>query len=250
VKILVPVKRVVDYNVVVRPTDDSKSVDIENVKMGINPFDEIALEEAIKFKESGKATEVLVVSCGLEKCQDILRTSLAMGADRAILIKCKEDLFPITVAKILKKIFALEKPDLVLMGKQAIDDDCNQTGQMLAALLDLPQATFASKIEFPTEGKVIVSKEIDGGIEVVKLPYPAVITVDLRLNEPRYITLPNIMRAKKKNIETIDLEQLDTRSTSNFKILEVKEPKARDKGQIVNSVDELIQYIKNKSEAI
>jgi electron transfer flavoprotein beta subunit len=248
VKILVPIKRVVDYNVVVRPSSDKKNVDTENVKMGINPFDEIALEEAIRLKESGKANEIVAVSCGSQKCQDILKTSLAMGADRALLILCDELLTPISVAKILQKIFEKEKPNLIIMGKQAIDDDCNQTGQMLASLIKLPQATFASKLEFTSVDEIEVTREVDGGIEIIRLILPAVVTADLRLNEPRYITLPNIMKAKKKIIEQISIQDLNITISNKLQILEIKEPELRKRGLNVDSVDELIGYLRNKSE--
>ena len=237
-KILVPIKRVVDYNVVVRPTADKKNVDTENVKMSVNPFDEIALEEAIRIKESGKADEIVVVTCGEAKCQDILKTALAMGADRALHVISEDSLIPISVAKILKKIFEKEKPNLIIMGKQAIDDDCNQTGQMLAALTKIPQATFASKIEFTSiDNEVEVSREVDGGIEKIKLTLPALITADLRLNEPRYITLPNIMKAKKKKIEQISIDELNVTILNKLEILEIREPEARKKGLQVKNID-------------
>ena len=250
-KILVPIKRVVDYNVVVRPTADKKNVDTENVKMGINPFDEIALEEAIRIKESGKANEIVVVTCGDDKCQDILKTALAMGADRALHVISKDFLIPISVAKILHKIFEKEKPNLILMGKQAIDDDCNQTGQMLAALTKIPQATFASEIEFSSSDKELeVTREVDGGVEKIKLELPALITADLRLNEPRYITLPNIMKAKKKIIEQINMDDLNVTITNNLEIIEIKDPETRKKGLQIKNVDELLSHLKDKSEAL
>tara|TARA_B100001094_G_scaffold330174_1_gene394755 strand:- start:561 stop:1316 length:756 start_codon:yes stop_codon:yes gene_type:complete len=251
VKILVPIKRVVDYNVVVRPTADKKNVDTENVKMGINPFDEIALEEAIRIKESGKADEIVVVTCGEEKCQDILKTALAMGADRALHVISRDFLIPISVAKVLQKIFEKEKPNLIIMGKQAIDDDCNQTGQMLAALTKIPQATFASKVEFTSiDNEIEVSREVDGGIEKIKLILPALVTADLRLNEPRYITLPNIMKAKKKKIEQISINDLNVTVLNKLEIIEIKEPEARKKGLQIKNVDELLIHLKDKSEAI
>tara|TARA_X000001036_G_scaffold431823_1_gene466752 strand:- start:37 stop:792 length:756 start_codon:yes stop_codon:yes gene_type:complete len=251
VKILVPIKRVVDYNVVVRPTSDKKNVDTENVKMSINPFDEIALEEAIRIREIEKADEIVVVTCGEAKCQDILKTALAMGADRALLVNTKNNLIPISVAKILQKIFEKEGANLIIMGKQAIDDDCNQTGQMLAALLKIPQATFASKVEFTsTDKEVEVTREVDGGIEKIKLELPALITADLRLNEPRYITLPNIMKAKKKNIEQISVDALNISISSKLEILEINEPQAREKGIQIANVDELLSHLKDKSEAL
>src|SRR5512141_1005088 len=201
-KVLVPVKRVVDYNVKVRVKSDQTGVDIANVKMSMNPFDEIAVEEAVRLKEAGIATEVIVVSCGVAACQETLRTALAIGADRAILVETDVELQPLAVAKLLKAIVAKESPGLVILGKQAIDDDANQTGQMLAALLDWPQAAFASKVEI-VEGAARVTREIDGGLETVEVKLPAVVTTDLRLNTPRYATLPNIMKAKKKPIETV-----------------------------------------------
>ncbi|MCL4699726.1 MAG: electron transfer flavoprotein subunit beta/FixA family protein, partial [Burkholderiaceae bacterium] len=196
-KVLVPVKRVVDYNVKVRVKSDGSGVDIANVKMSMNPFDEIAVEEAVRLKEKGAATEVIAVSCGVTQCQETLRTAMAIGADRAILVESADELQPLAVAKLLKSLVDREQPGLVILGKQAIDDDCNQTGQMLAALANLPQATFASKVEV-ADGSVNVTREVDGGLETLKLKLPAVVTTDLRLNEPRYVTLPNIMKAKKK----------------------------------------------------
>ena len=199
-KVLVPVKRVVDYNVKVRVKSDGSGVDIANVKMSMNPFDEIAVEEAVRLKEKGVATEVIAVSCGVTQCQETLRTAMAIGADRAILVESSEELQPLAVAKLLKALVDKEQPGLVILGKQAIDDDCNQTGQMLAALLDRPQGTFASKVEV-ADGHASVTREVDGGLETVKLKLPAIVTTDLRLNEPRYVTLPNIMKAKKKPLE-------------------------------------------------
>ena len=201
-KVLVPVKRVVDYNVKVRVKSDQTGVDIANVKMSMNPFDEIAVEEAVRLKEKGAATEVIVVSCGVPQCQETLRTAMAIGADRGILVETDVELQPLAVAKLLKAIVDKEKPDLVIVGKQAIDDDANQTGQMLAALADLPQGTFASKVEL-IDGRAQVTREVDGGLETISISLPAVITADLRLNEPRYVTLPNIMKAKKKPLETV-----------------------------------------------
>ena len=199
-KVLVPVKRVVDYNVKVRVKSDGTGVDIANVKMSMNPFDEIAVEEAMRLKEKGVVTEIIAVSCGVIQCQETLRTAMAIGADRAILVECVDELQPLAVAKLLKALVDKEQPGLVILGKQAIDDDCNLTGQMLAALAGLPQGTFASKVEV-ADGKVSVTREVDGGLETIKLSLPAVITTDLRLNEPRYVTLPNIMKAKKKTLE-------------------------------------------------
>jgi len=206
-KILVPVKRVVDYNVKVRVKSDQSGVDIANVKMSMNPFDEIAVEEAVRLKEKGVATEVIAVSCGVTQCQETLRTAMAIGADRGILVETAEELQPLAVAKLLKALVDKEQPGLVILGKQAIDDDCNQTGQMLAALADLPQATFASKVEV-ADGKANVTREIDGGLETLSVSLPAVVTTDLRLNEPRYVTLPNIMKAKKKQLDTFKPEDL------------------------------------------
>ncbi len=206
-KIIVPVKRVVDYNVKVRVKSDGSGVDIANVKMSMNPFDEIAVEEAVRLKEKGVVTEVIAVSCGDTKCQETLRTAMAIGADRAILVETSEELQPLAVAKLLKALFDKEQPGLVILGKQAIDDDCNQTGQMLAALADLPQATFANKVEV-ADGKANVTREVDGGLETLSVTLPAVITTDLRLNEPRYVTLPNIMKAKKKTLDIMKPEDL------------------------------------------
>ena len=206
-KALVAVKRVVDYNVKVRVKSDGTGVDIANVKMSMNPFDEIAVEEAVRLKEKGIVSEIIAVSCGVTQCQETLRTAMAIGADRAILVETSEELQPLAVAKLLKALMDKEQPGLVILGKQAIDDDCNQTGQMLAALADLPQATFASKIEM-VDGKVHVTREVDGGLETLALSLPAVITTDLRLNEPRYVTLPNIMKAKKKQLDTFKPEDL------------------------------------------
>ncbi|MDN3921491.1 electron transfer flavoprotein subunit beta/FixA family protein, partial [Roseateles violae] len=201
-KVLVPVKRVVDYNVKVRVKRDGSGVDIANVKMSMNPFDEIAVEEAMRLKEKGVVTEVIAVSCGVTQCQETLRTAMAIGADRAILVETDAELQPLAVAKLLKALVDKEQPQLVILGKQAIDDDCNQTGQMLAALAGLPQGTFASKVEV-ADGKVAVTREVDGGLETVSLSLPAVVTTDLRLNEPRYVTLPNIMKAKKKQLDVV-----------------------------------------------
>ena len=219
-KVLVPVKRVVDYNVKVRVKSDGTGVDIANVKMSMNPFDEIAIEEAVRLKEKGVATEVIAVSCGVTQCQETLRTAMAIGADRAILVECADELQPLAVAKLLKALVDKEQPGLVILGKQAIDDDCNQTGQMLAALAGLPQATFASKVEV-SDGHASVTREVDGGLETIKLKLPAIVTTDLRLNEPRYVTLPNIMKAKKKPLEVlkpsdlgVDVTPHDTAMTS------------------------------------
>ncbi|ODA66119.1 Electron transfer flavoprotein subunit beta [Methyloligella halotolerans] len=245
-KILVPVKRVVDYNVKIRVKSDGSGVDLANVKMAMNPFDEIAVEEALKIKERGDAEEVIAISIGPAKAQDTLRTALAMGADRAILIKTEETTEPLAVAKLLKKAVEDESPDLVIMGKQAIDDDCNQTGQMLASLLGWAQGTFASKVEFG-DGKVNVTREIDGGLETVALKMPAVITTDLRLNEPRYASLPNIMKAKKKPIDEKTPEDLGVDVTPHIKTLSVEEPPKREAGEIVESVAELVDKLKNEA---
>ena len=242
-KILVPIKKVVDYNVQVRPTADNKEVDIQNVKMGINPFDEIALEEAVRIKEAKKEVIIVTVTVGNKSVEDVLRSSLAFGADHSILILTELDLNPLQVAKILHQVVIDESPDLVLMGKQAIDDDCNQTGQMLAGLAGWPQATFISKLEF-NEDNVSFSREVDDGIENTEARLPCVVTVDLRLNEPRYISLPNIIKAKKKQIKTIDLTDLKINVARKTFISEVTEPKPREKGELVKTVDQLISHLK------
>src|SRR6188474_2040594 len=220
-KVLVPVKRVVDYNVKVRVKSDGTGVDIANVKMSMNPFDEIAVEEAVRLREKGVVTEVVAVSCGVTQCQETLRTAMAIGADRAILVETTEELQPLAVAKLLKAVVEKEAPGLVILGKQAIDDDCNQTGQMLAALLDLPQATFASKVEI-ADGHAVVTREVDGGSERLKIKLPAVVTTDLRLNEPRYVTLPNIMKAKKKQMDTLTPEALGVDVAPRLRTLKVQ----------------------------
>ena len=248
-KILVPVKRVVDYNVKVRVKSDGSGVDIANVKMSMNPFDEIAVEEAVRLKEKGVATEVIAVSCGDAKCQETLRTAMAIGADRAILVETAEELQPLAVAKLLKALVDKEQPGLIICGKQAIDDDCNQTGQMLAALADLPQATFASKVEVVGD-KVNVTREVDGGLETLQLATPAVITTDLRLNEPRYVTLPNIMKAKKKQLDTLKPEELGVDVTPRIKTLKVTEPAKRGAGVKVADVSALIDKLKNEAKVI
>ena len=222
-KALVPVKRVVDYNVKVRVKSDGTGVDIANVKMSMNPFDEIAVEEAVRLKEKGLVTEIVAVSCGVSQCQETLRTAMAIGADRGILVETDAELQPLAVAKILKALVDKEQPGLVILGKQAIDDDCNQTGQMLAALADLPQATFASKVEV-ADGRAVVTREVDGGLETVSVALPAVLTTDLRLNEPRYVTLPNIMKAKKKPLETVKPDTLGVDVAPRIKTLQVAEP--------------------------
>jgi electron transfer flavoprotein beta subunit len=248
-KILVPVKRVVDYNVKVRVKSDGTGVDIANVKMSMNPFDEIAVEEAVRLKEKGFATEVIAVSCGVTQCQETLRTAMAIGADRAILVETTEELQPLAVAKLLKALVDKEQPGLIILGKQAIDDDCNQTGQMLAALADLPQATFASKVEV-VDGKAQVTREIDGGLEILSINMPAVITTDLRLNEPRYVTLPNIMKAKKKQLDTFKPEDLGVDVSPRITTLKVSEPPKRSAGIKVPDVASLVDKLKNVSKVI
>lgn len=248
-KVLVPVKRVVDYNVKVRVKSDQTGVDIANVKMSMNPFDEIAVEEAVRLKEKGAATEIIAVSCGLAACQETLRTALAIGADRAILVESDVELQPLAVAKLLKALFDKEKPGLMILGKQAIDDDANQTGQMLAALADLPQATFASKVEIDG-GKAKVTREVDGGLEVLSMSLPAVVTTDLRLNEPRYVTLPNIMKAKKKPLEMLKPADLGVDVTPRLKTVKVTEPAGRKAGIKVADVAALVDKLKNEAKVI
>ena len=248
-KVLVPVKRVVDYNVKVRVKSDGSGVDIANVKMSMNPFDEIAVEEAVRLREKGVVTEVVAVSCGVTQCQETLRTAMAIGADRAILVETTEELQPLAVAKLLKALVDKEKPSLVILGKQAIDDDCNQTGQMLAALLDLPQATFASKVEI-ADGEAVVTREVDGGSERLKIKLPAVVTTDLRLNEPRYVTLPNIMKAKKKPLETVKPDALGVDVAPRIKTLKVSEPPKRGAGVKVPDVATLVAKLKTEAKVI
>jgi len=248
-KIIVPVKRVVDYNVKVRVKSDNTGVDIANVKMSMNPFDEIAVEEAVRLKEAGVATEVIAVSAGVTQCQETLRTALAIGADRAILIESNEELQPLAVAKLLKALVDKEQPQLVILGKQAIDDDSNQTGQMLAALANLPQATFASRVVI-ADGKATVSREVDGGAETLSLKLPAVVTTDLRLNEPRYVTLPNIMKAKKKPLETVKPEDLGVDVTPRLKTLKVNEPPKRSAGVKVADVKALVEKLKTEAKVL
>jgi len=248
-KVLVPVKRVVDYNVKVRVKSDGSGVDIANVKMSMNPFDEIAVEEAVRLKEKGVVTEVIAVSCGPTQSQETLRTAMAIGADRAILVESTEELQPLAVAKLLKAVVENEQPSLVILGKQAIDDDCNQTGQMLAALLDLPQATFASKVEV-ADGGVVVTREVDGGSERLKLSLPAVVTTDLRLNEPRYVTLPNIMKAKKKQMDIFKPADLGVDIKPHLKTLKVSEPPKRGAGVKVPDVATLVAKLKNEAKVI
>jgi len=248
-KVLVPVKRVVDYNVKVRVKSDGSGVDIANVKMSMNPFDEIAVEEAVRLKEKGIATEIIAVSCGVAQCQETLRTAMAIGADRAILVQTDEELQPLAVAKLLKALMDKEQPGLVIVGKQAIDDDCNQTGQMLAALADLPQGTFASKVEI-ADGKLKVTREVDGGMETLSMTLPAVITTDLRLNEPRYVTLPNIMKAKKKQLDTFTPADLGVDVAPRIKTLKVVEPAGRKAGIKVPDVATLVAKLKNDAKVI
>jgi len=248
-KVLVPVKRVVDYNVKVRVKSDQTGVDIANVKMSMNPFDEIAVEEAVRLKEKGLATEVIAVSCGVTQCQETLRTAMAIGADRAILIETTEELQPLAVAKLIKAVMDKEQAQLVILGKQAIDDDCNQTGQMLAALADLPQATFASKVEV-ADGKAQVTREVDGGLETLSISLPAIVTTDLRLNEPRYVTLPNIMKAKKKQLDTFKPEDLAVDVAPRIKTLKVTEPPKRSAGIKVPDVDTLVSKLKNEAKVL
>ncbi len=248
-KILVPVKRVVDYNVKVRVKSDGTGVDIANVKMSMNPFDEIAVEEAVRLKEKGAATEVIAVSCGVTQCQETLRTAMAIGADRAILVETDAELQPLAVAKLLKALVDKEQPGLIILGKQAIDDDCNQTGQMLAALAKLPQATFASKVEI-AGGQAKVTREVDGGLETIQVRMPAVVTTDLRLNEPRYVTLPNIMKAKKKPLETVRPADLGVDVTPRLKTLAVSEPPKRSAGIKVPDVATLVAKLKNDAKVI
>ena len=248
-KILVSVKRVVDYNVKVRVKSDGTGVDIANVKMSMNPFDEIAIEEAVRLREKGVATEVIAVSCGVTQCQETLRTAMAIGADRAILVETTVELQPLAVAKLLKALVDREQPGLVILGKQAIDDDCNQTGQMLAALAGLPQATFANKVEV-ADGKARVTREIDGGLETLSISLPAVITTDLRLNEPRYVTLPNIMKAKKKTLEVLKPEALGVDVAPRIKTLKVVEPPKRGAGIKVPDVATLVSKLKNEAKVI
>jgi electron transfer flavoprotein beta subunit len=248
-KVLVAVKRVVDYNVKVRVKSDGSGVDIANVKMSMNPFDEIAVEEAVRLKEKGVVTEVIAVSCGVTQCQETLRTAMAIGADRAILVETTEELQPLAVAKLLKALFDKEQPGLVILGKQAIDDDCNQTGQMLAALADLPQATFASKVEI-ADGHASVTREVDGGLETLKIALPAVVTTDLRLNEPRYVTLPNIMKAKKKPLEVLKPADLGVDVAPRIKTIKVSEPPKRGAGIKVPDVATLVSKLKNDAKVI
>ena len=248
-KVLVAVKRVVDYNVKVRVKADKTGVELANVKMSMNPFDEIAVEEAVRLKEAGKATEIVVVSIGPAGAQETLRTALAMGADRGILVQTDAEIQPLAVAKLLKALVAKENPNLVILGKQAIDDDANQTGQMLAALLNWPQGTFASKVALESD-KVVVTREVDGGLETINLKLPAIVTTDLRLNEPRYASLPNIMKAKKKTIDTVAPDALGVDVTPRLVTLKVEEPAKRQGGVKVADVATLIDKLRNEAKVI
>ena len=248
-KILVPVKRVVDYNVRVRVKADGSGVELANVKMSMNPFDEIAVEEAIRLREAGKATEIVVVSIGPAQAQETVRTALAMGADRGLVVEVSDIVEPLAVAKILKAVVAEEKPDLVILGKQAIDDDCGQTGQMLAALLGWPQGTFASKVEVG-DGKLAVTREVDGGLQTVSLSLPAIVTTDLRLNEPRYASLPNIMKAKKKPVTIRPVAELGVDPTPRLRVLKTVEPAGRKAGVKVASVGELVSKLRDEAGVI
>ena len=248
-KILVAVKRVVDYNIKVRPTSDGTDIETTNLKMSVNPFDEIAVEEALRLKEAGKATEVIAVSMGLSQCQETIRTALAMGADRGILVETQTQLQPLAVAKLLKAIVEKESPHLVIMGKQAIDDDCNQTGQMLAALLGWGQGTFACKVD-ASEDTINVTREIDGGTQTLAFKLPAIVTTDLRLNEPRYVKLPNIMKAKKKPLAKLTPEDLGVNVTPHLKLLKVAEPPQREPGIRVADAAELVAKLRNEAQVI
>ena len=248
-KVFVPVKRVVDYNVKIRVKSDGSGVDLVNVKMSMNPFDEIALEEATRLKEAGKVSEVIAISCGVAQCQETLRSAMAIGADRAILVETTANLEPLAVAKLLKALADREQPQLIILGKQAIDDDCNQTGQMLAALLGWPQATFASKILLE-DGKLTVTREVDAGLETLTLTLPAIVTTDLRLNEPRYVTLPNIMKAKKKPLDVVKPEELGVDCTARLKTLKVMEPAKRLAGIVVKDVATLVDKLRNVAKVI
>jgi len=248
-KVLVPVKRVVDYNVKVRVKSDGSGVDIANVKMSMNPFDEIAVEEAARLKEAGKVTEIIAVTCGVAQAQETLRTAMAIGADRGVLVETGAEIEPLGVAKVLQRLAVEEQPQLIILGKQAIDDDSNQTGQMLAALLGWPQATFASKVVLE-DGKVTVTREVDGGLETVQLTLPAIVTTDLRLNEPRYVTLPNIMKAKKKPLTTVKPEDLGVDVTPRLKTVKVAEPAKRSAGVTVPDVATLVQKLRTEAKVI
>jgi len=248
-KVIVPIKRVVDYNVKVRPLNDESGVDLNNVKMSINPFCEIAVEEAVRLKEAGSATEIVAVTVGSQASQEQLRTALALGADRAVLLETNDDVEPLGIAKLLAKLCEEEKPDLIILGKQAIDGDNNQTGQMLAALLGFPQATFASELKI-NDGVATVTREIDGGLQTIAVNLPAIVTTDLRLNEPRYASLPNIMKAKKKELNVIDASSLGIDFVSRLTTLKVELPPSRDAGVKVESVEELVDKLKNEAKVI
>ena len=248
-KVIVPIKRVVDYNVKVRPLNDESGVDLNNVKMSINPFCEIAVEEAVRLKEAGSATEIVAVTVGSQASQEQLRTALALGADKAVLLETNDDVEPLGIAKLLAKLCEEEKPDLIILGKQAIDGDNNQTGQMLAALLGFPQATFASELKI-NDGVATVTREIDGGLQTIAVNLPAIVTTDLRLNEPRYASLPNIMKAKKKELNVIDASSLGIDFVSRLTTLKVELPPSRDAGVKVESVEELVDKLKNEAKVI
>src|SRR5262245_31313120 len=248
-KILIAVKRVIDFNVKVRVKSDGSGVETANVKMSMNPFDEIAVEEAVRLKEKGAATEIIAVSCGVQACQETLRTALAIGADKAILVETDADLQPLAVSKLLKSLVDREKPNLVILGKQAIDDDSNQTGQMLAALLGWPQATFASKLNLEGD-KASVTREVDGGLETISIKLPAVVTTDLRLNEPRYVTLPNIMKAKKKTLETLKPDALGVDGSPRLSTLKVVEPSKRKAGAKVPDAKALVDKLRNDAKVL
>ena len=248
-KILVPVKRVIDYNVKVRVKPDNSGVELSNVKMSMNPFDEIAIEQALRIKEASQADEVIAISVGVQEAQDTIRTALAMGADRGILVKTEHDVEPLSVAKILKSIIEKESPGLVILGKQAIDDDCNQTGQMLSALLDWPQSTFVSNLELKDK-KILSVREVDGGLEHIQCSLPAIVTVDLRLNEPRYASLPNIMKAKRKPLEELTPQDLGVETKKRLEVVKVEDPPSREAGVILGSVDELVDKLKNELKVI
>ena len=248
-KVLVAVKRVVDYNVKVRVKSDQTGVDIANVKMSMNPFDEIAVEEAVRLKEKGVATEIIAVSCGLAACQETLRTAMAIGADRAILVETDAELQPLAVAKLLKAVSDREQPQMIILGKQAIDDDANQTGQMLAALGGMAQATFASKVEV-ADGRARVTREVDGGLETISIALPAVVTTDLRLNEPRYVTLPNIMKAKKKQLDVLKPADLGVDPAPRLRTLKVSEPPGRSAGIKVADVAALVDKLRTEAKVI
>jgi electron transfer flavoprotein beta subunit len=248
-KILVPVKRVVDFNVKVRVKSDGSGIELANTKMSMNPFDEIAVEEATRLKGAGKASEIIAVSCGTAQCQETLRSAMAIGADRAVLVESDTEMQPLAVAKLLQAVVNKEQPQLVILGKQAIDDDCNQTGQMLAALLGWGQATFASRLEIDGD-RVVVTREVDGGLETLALPLPGIVTTDLRLNEPRYVTLPDIMKAKKKPLETLSPSDLNVDVTPRLKTLRVVEPPRRSAGVRVPDVPALVAKLRNEAKVI